>query len=585
MPPRKPKKPHVHSWETKQRMTAAQKLRADFLELIRTGIRPVEAQRILGKSLSWYEATRAKHPDWAREITNTRLALQDAALPGMDFVNFRKIYFNNYTAPHHYRMIEAFELAKPGSMTVVLAYPGSGKTTTLTDKYCHILAENPNSRICVISEGQGLSRAIIGQVSDRMSDEERFKPYHLRYGPFRVQAWKDNEAQERDPIKRAWTADYFKILAAEADQKDPSLASYGATSRIYGARFDWMIYDDIQSNETLGNTDKYLRSMRTSWMSRTNLGDAQRGKSLMIGSRVGAGDIYEAMDDHQMIDTLITIPALTVNIPPEEHYTIIKGKVVANPNCSAQPTWAAQTLQDLAEIRKFAGEEVWARTYMQDALAETSAVFTEAMIEQAKDHTRIVGPQAVGVDTWAALDPALDSGICAYLTCALSSDKLYLLDSMGRTDTHSYTDIYDWVNNWSAKYRPSRWIVEENNFQKGMQQDDRLHAIGKRHRFDIEAHRTGRNKNDTIMGIRMMANAFADGEISIPWGDEHSREVMAPLIHELRTWKPNTRGSALRMDRVVTLWFIWMRWQAEREALSATIPLLPRPSWVLRSVG
>lgn len=558
----------------------ADELREKFIGLITEGMSTTEATQAIGRKPSWYESTRKKHPDWAQRVTAARLGRGDGDLPGMDFIQFRKTYFGNSTAPHHYRMIEAFELAQPGSITTVLAFPGGGKTTTLVDKYSHILAEDPNKRICVISEGQDLSRKIIGQVSDRMSDRERFLAYHIRYGPFRVQAWDDNKREDRDPLKRPWTADYFKILAADADQKEPSLESRGVSGRIYGGRYDWLIGDDIQSNETLPNTEKLLQSLRTTWQSRLIHGQGEQGRMVLVGSRVGAGDIYEQLDDLGMIDTLITVPALTLNIPVEEHYTRINSEIVVNPDCPAAPTWDALTLLDLAKLRHRAGEHVWARTYMQDLSAETSAVFTEEMIEQAKDRTRTLGPAAVGTDTWASLDPALDSGICAYLMCAVSPSKITILDSMGRTDTHTYTDTFDWMNTWSGKYHPSRWIVEENNYQKGLLQDDRLHQIGRRHRFDIEPHRTGRNKNDTIMGIRMMANAFADGEISIPWGDDRSKEAMAPLIHELRTWKPNMRGSALRQDRVVTLWFIWMRWQSERETLNNVLPMLPRPSWI-----
>lgn len=574
----KRKVPYEASWELKKRMSAAQAVREQFVDYIAQGLTVADACKMVDRTLGWYDKTRKVHPDWAQRVTSIRLAKKDANLPGMDFVTFRDVYFGNYTAPHHYRMIEAFELARPGSMTVVLAFPSAGKSTTLADKYCHLLAEDPNTRICVISEGQDLSRKIIGQVSDRMSDPARFPAYHLRYGPFRARAWDDNERSDRDPLKRPWTADYFKILAATADEKEPSLESRGASGRMYGARYDWMVYDDIQSNETLAKTAQLLQSMRTTWKSRTLLGGGERGKSLMIGSRVGPGDIYEAMDDAGMIDTLLTIPALTLHVPAEEHFTRVGKKIVANPNCLAKPTWDTMSMQDLAEIRAFAGEEVWARTYMQDTLAETSAVFTEEMIENAKDRDRVLGPARIGTETWAAIDPALDSGICAYLACAITPDQLVILDSMGRTDTHTYTDIYDNMLRWKVKYHPSLWIVEENNFQKGMLQDDRLHTAAAP--AQVEAHRTGRNKNDTIMGIRMMANAFAAGEIRIPWGDERSREAMAPLVHELRTWKPGKRGSMLKQDRVVTLWFTWMRWQTERDMMGNVTPLLPRPSWV-----
>jgi hypothetical protein len=54
---------------------------------------------------------------------------------------------------------------------------------------------------------------------------------------------------------------------------------------------------------------------------------------------------------------------------------------------------------------------------------------------------------------------------------------------------------------------------------------------------------------------------------------------MAPLVRELRTWQPK-RGSQLKMDNVMALWFLWMKWQTEREIIGNVVPLLPRPSWV-----
>jgi hypothetical protein len=566
-------------YRPKNNMKTAARIRAQFLDLVIDGMPVGKAAVAVGRSNQWYEKTRGMHPEWAKAVTAARLAHKDATLPGADFIAFRRAHFGNDTAPHHYRIVEAFETAKPGTLTVVLGWPGLGKSTTLIDKYCHELARDPNQRICVISEGQALSRNIIGQVADRMSDESRFATYHLRYGPFRARAWEDSDREERDPRKRAWTADYFTILGADADQKDPSLASFGGTSRIYGARYDWMVFDDIQSNETMDKTDKYLQAMRTSWMSRIDLGAGKRGRMLMVGSRVGPDDIYERLDTHEMIDNLVTIPALTQHITAEEMFTRKGKQIVVNPDCPAKPTWDKLTLQQLAEVRAKVGEEVWARTYMQDVVLDGASVFTEEMLEAAKDPTRVVGKAAVGTEVWDSIDPALDSGICAYLMTAISPDKLYLLDTMGRTDTYRYEDTFDWMNTWSSRYRPAKWIIEQNNYQKGLLQTDDLRRLEQRWGFETVAHQTGRNKNDPVMGVRMMASSFANGEISIPWGDERSREVMQPLIDELRVWKPRTRGSRLKMDRVMTLWFTWMQWQVERETLNNVIPMLWRPSW------
>jgi hypothetical protein len=557
----------------------AEQTRQRFLALVTDGMPVNKAVEAVGMSTYWYDGARQRHPEWAAKVTAARLAHKDQTLPGADFVTFRKVHFGHDTAPHHYRIVEAFETAKPGSLTVVLGWPGMGKSTTLIDKYCHELARDPNQRICVISEGQALSRNIIGQVSDRMSDESRFASYHLRYGPFRARSWEDSDREDRDPRKRAWTADYFTILAADADQKDPSLASFGGTSRIYGARYDWMVFDDIQSNETIDKTDKYLRAMRTSWMSRIDLGAGNRGRMLMVGSRVGPDDIYERLDTHHMIDTLVTIPALDKHVTAEEMFHRKGKQVIANPDCSAKPTWDSMSLQQLAEVRAKAGEEIWARTYMQDVVLDGASVFTEEMLENAKDHTRVAGKSNVGMDIWGSIDPALDSGICAYLMTAITPDTLFVLDTMGRTDTYRYEDTFDWINTWSSKYRPSKWIIEQNNYQKGLLQTEQIRHLEQRWGFETVAHQTGRNKNDPVMGVRMMATSFANGEISIPWGDEATRELMQPLIDELRTWKPKTRGSAQKMDRVMSLWFAWMQWQVERETLNNVIPMLWRPSW------
>lgn len=582
MPPRS-KKPGRggarNSPYAKGRTDSAIRAREQFLECISNGLTVNESLKAVDRSPNWYTITRAKHPEWATRITEARLTRDDPTLNGIDFVRFRHLYFGFDTAEHHYKIVEAIDGTKPGELTVVLGFPGLGKTQTLTDWYSFALANDPNLRIGVVSEGQGLSRDIVSQVADRMTDTERFSMYHAKYGPFKARAWEDSERDERDPRKRPWTADYFKILASDADQKDPSLASFGATGRVYGKRFDVLILDDIQSNETLANTDKYLRSFRTSWSSRINLGGGRLGKMIAIGSRVGPGDFYEKLAEEGLIDTLVTIPALTQHVPRDEHFTVNhRGEIEINPDCPASPTWPQMSLMQLAQLRKKAGEEVWARTYMQDIVADTTSVFTDEMLEGAKDWNRALGPSAVGTDVWGSVDPALDSGQCAFMLTAVDSDRLHVLDSATFADISTYADIYHHVGKYQMRYRASLWIVEENNFQKGMLGDERLHRAARP--ADVIAHRTNRNKNDNIMGVRRMASAFIDGEIRIPWGNAETRERMTPLIEELRRWRPNVRGAHLQQDRVMTLWFAWLRWQVEREAMGGVVHLLPRPSWV-----
>ena len=538
--------------------------KAKILALIATGTRPHDAVRAVGRNIAIYEQWRMEDKEWAQRVTAARVTGGDDSLPHRDFVAFRQTFFGHDTPPHHYRMIEANERASPGTITMILGWPQCAKTSLLVDFVNWRLGpKDPNWRECVISEGQDLARKILGQVANRMTDEALFREYIMAFGPFK--------APDRD-VAKPWNADFLQILRSRNDEKEPSLEARGAGSTLYGGRYDNIDLDDIQSEKTIQLTRKLLTYIRQTVLTRP---DRERGRTTFWGSRVGPGDIYEAMLEEGMVDNLVVLPAMSAWVDRDQHFDISRkrgGEKVyhVNPDCPAQPTWdqGPGTMEFLARMRDKVGEEIWTRTFMQENFSAGAQTFTEEMIEGAKDRERGIGhARNLGVTGILMVDPALESGQCAFMSARYNAERFWITDALERHDIARTEDILDEIDHWATVHRPSVLVVEQNNFQKALVRDTRLDALAKRHGFRIEGHQTGRNKLDPVMGVSAMASSFVRGEISIPWADDVTRGRMGVLVDELRSWRRNVRGRDLKQDLVMALWFGWVLWEAERETL------------------
>lgn len=525
----------------------------------------------LSISTAHLEALRAEDPNWSERL-DLVAAFDPATATQEPFAEFRLRCFGFHSPPHHLRIQRAHEAAEPGSVTLILAFPQAGKTTLKVDRICWKLAYDPDWRFAVVSEGQDLARKIVGQVASRMTDEMVAPEYLHSFGPF----------QSPDRSK-PWNADFLSVLRSHRDQKEPSLEARGAGSTFYGGRYDDIDGDDIQSDRNIGDTNKLVRYIRQTVLTRP---DDDRGKVTFDGSRVDAGDVYRRMVDEEMVDHLVTIPALTQPVAAEEHYTRrrVDGQwvVEVNPDCPARPTWPERTsLLQLAVRRQKVGEEIWARTYMQQQVATGGAVFAESEVEACLDHGRGLGRNGLGVDCIMTIDPATDTGIAAFQMLAYSSSKLWCIDAIERTDCHRYEDTYDQVGTWAMRYRPSVVIVERNNFQKGLARDDRMLALADKFGFELWPHNTDRSKNDPVIGVKMMASAFVDQEISIPWGDEDARNAFRPLVDELGIWRPKTK---VKQNMVMATWFAWLWWEQVRQSMDRIeVVRFARPSWLNRA--
>ena len=470
-----------------------------------------------------------------------------------DFVEFRSAYLGFTTPWHQQQIIDAIESAPERSVTMILLPPGGGKTTVLEDYYNYLLGEDPNFRICVISEVQTLGRKILRRVSNRMTDRGIAGAYIDRYGPFRAPDRADN---------KPWGADRITLVQANSGERDYSLEVLGAGSTIYGASYDLIVLDDVQSLKKLSSTEKLVDYFRQDVYTRIIRANS-KGKIIIVGTRVGPDDFYERLLKMEFPIQLVKIPAL------DEHGHSYFPKKTLPDGMSL-----GFSEEELEEIRQVVGEETWSRVYMQEPVSKRGQTFTNKMVTDAQNEDRKItdldDATLPGMMRIAGLDPAL-SGHAVFRVASFDYQKLWLLDGRNEEGLARYEAIWDIVEELSAKWRPAAWVIEGNAIQGGLLRSDRIQDLSRQYGFSIVAHQTGRNKQDDIIGVASMAGSFLRHEIDIPWGDEEARRCFGPMCDELRAWRPDVPTKLLRQDEVMTLWFLHLHWYRKRSELASSV--------------
>ena len=524
--------------------------RALFMEGLREHGKIETACRIAGVTRSAYDKWRQRIPDFAERADAVRHeALQRGDQPwDGSFASFRGQFFDHMSPWFHIQAIDAYENTLPGNLTVILWPPEHGKTTLAEDYFCYKLATNPEFRITVGSEGQDMSRKILGRIRSRMEPFGPYPRYVAKFGPFVPQ----NQSGRK--TAQPWGADYFDVFKKQRhDERDYSMVGLGWRSKIAGTRTDHLHIDDIQSRVSLNLTEQMFEVFRQDWLTRPG----ENGRTTINGTRVGEDDFYERVMEEIDSDLLqvIKFPA------------IVTGK-----NGEPEPLWPEMfTMEKLDRIRRKVGEDAWSRNYMQEPSSSMSATFTDDAIQKCLNPLRSVNHEPPKDCTvYIGLDPALGSNNCVVAATPHEGKLkiLFIREDTGLTRNEQILGVVEeavlqCMRNGASV---SDVVIEAMVFQKGLSRDERLIEMTHQYGFRVREHLTGVNKYNETIGVPSMALSFMRGEIDIPYADDKStRHMVDQLIRQLKAWRPLKRGTRLRQDQVMALWFIWILWRQRKQ--------------------
>lgn len=427
--------------------------------------------------------------------------------------------------------------------------------TTLLEDYCNFkLAVDANFRISYGSGKQSHSKKVLRRVMMRMVPEGPAKEYVVRFGPFAPQE------ESRRKVTQIWNADEFDVFKRhEFDERDRNMVALGMTAQVQGTRTDLLLVDDPQSLQTLAQTDALVEKFRQDWLSRPGA----EGKTVCVGTRVGDWDFWQALIEADIVDDLIVIPA----------YDDERGWL-----------WQERYTEEFYEKKKKqVGPVAWARNYMQNPVASGEQTFTDEIIDTARNKMRSVhtAPEPISDDravpVYIGIDPSI-GGRNATMAAAFYPDKMSVLDLRSDQGLTSTAQLAQVAEDFILRYRipqvcvPKEVVAETMAFQKALETDPSFTDLRDSYGVLIRGHLTNYNKLDDDLGVAAMVRAFLTGEIEIPDADEEvTQHKMGLLRAELKAWRPNVRGSKLRQDLVMVLWFLWLRWrQTKHNALADT---------------
>lgn len=533
----------------------SQKRKKRLLELVGDGFKIIEACQHPDVDVTYktYETWRYRDRKFRADMDRARAGADAMQLEWTGTrAEFAARYFGMNYASFQLMFLDEIDRMPPGNIVLALWPPEHGKTTTFENFATQQLAEHPNYRITVASEGLNIAKKIVGRVRNRFEPNGPYPRLVQDFGPFRPPRNTDSTH-----VAQPWSQQMFNVYKkASHDERDYSMMALGWGSSIVSTRCDLLHVDDLQSTKTKGDTAKIIEWFRQDALSRPG----EHGKTSMAGTRVAEDDVYAELEDDDELEGILKV---------------IKFKAIVTDytdpdNPVQRPLWPERyTLDMLDRQRRKVKQEAWDRNYMQNpGASKKDETFGDEHIDPCKNpliSLRDVPPKDAVV--YVALDPAI-GGMNCVMAAELGPNRLRVRAIREQAGLRSNEQIMQELNAVvhrmnSHGARVTDVVIEAMNFQKGLARDERLLEMQKHYGFATREHLTGWNKYDENIGIPSMLTSFVKGEIELPWADdEYTRAEIGELITQLKKWRPRARGNKLRQDRVMALWFIWILWRS-----------------------
>lgn len=572
------------------RRKAAEARREAFLEQIKIDPAIDVACAALGVGRTTYQKWRQDWPEWAARIDvakGTHPSKTARKWTG-GFAEFRLRFFGMRTTWFQQLAVRAYEETPLGNITLILWPPEHGKTTLFEDFASYKLAVDPTFRFCVGSEKLGMSRKVLGRVKKRMEPDSPFKEYLKKWGPFFPQSG------EPGATRQPWGADYFNVWKKGShDERDYNMVALGMTSAIAGTRTDHLHVDDPQSLKSyqanpIDSSTKLLEIFRQDWLTRPG----EHGRTTINGTRVGGSDFYE----------------MVMEVFPPEILRVIKFPAITyyEERDAYAPLWeydetdrSGYTPEMLDRLKIKVGADAWARNYMQNPLDAGDATFSDDVIAQAMNPLRSIkdGPDA-HAPVIIMVDPGFGTNVVTAAQIGMKMRLLKIQEDLRFTRTEQIIgrieDQILWIEGFRNGAHVTDVVIEEMAFQKGMLTDRQLLSLQQRWGFAIRGHLTNANKYDENIGVASMARDMRMGNIEIPYADDEiTQPMMDQIVRQLKAWRPRKRGTELRQDQVMALWFGWILWRERRGTEETTdssfsfkgMPWSPTRSGLLTPMG
>lgn len=566
------------------------------------------AMKAVDRQPKTYEMWRRDDKDFAARVDAVRAARVAALADGkemptapvaknMSFEAFCKEYLDIDLYAHQRAWVDVLEGRTPEMVEggrfvqgnprriLINVPPGHAKSTTLTALYpVYRICMNPRVRIIIISQTKNLADKFLGQIKQFLTSP-KYAKMHATFAP--GGSWKVPGKQ--------WTANRIFVAGSDAvldddgvPNKDATVEALGYGSQIYGMRSDLIILDDVATLDNAHQHEKQIRKINQDIASRLH-----GGKLMVVGTRVGPTDLYSELSNAENYTSgkspwthLVQPAVLQFADNPADWTTLWPKSTSPYDEESEADENGLYTMFDghmLETIRDSMPLSTWSLVYMQQSMSEDS-VFNQKCVLASVDGMRKPGPLRAGAMghprsggegmwTIASMDPAMSGETFTIVgKVDRNTQKRWVENAFVQASPHA-TYFRELIKSVTVEYGVNEWVIEEQGFQGFLVHDPEIRLFLSSRGVRMTGHYTGKNKADPDFGVASVAPLFGslrrinegagrevhNGDNLIHLPDQSQSQGVKTLIEELLTWVPGTRGSKLRQDGPMALWFFELR--------------------------
>ncbi len=384
------------------------------------------------------------------------------------------------------------------------------------------IGNDPSIRILVLSNTHGqaakIARAIAAYIESSNELHEVFPDLYPT----------DRKVESWQPLSGSLT------VRRPTVSKDPTVSVSGVHGNILGARYDFVILDDILDPENTRTSEG--RKALIDWLQATVHGRlTAKAKMMVVGTAFHPEDAL-----HYYAKAFSRGELRAFKYPVLDDY--------------GHPRWPEQWPRDRIEKRRLELSPLeFSRQMMCTAHDDSSAYFKREWIDVCKGRgmektlcTQGLMHDIHGYKTITGVDLAVQQHASADLTCLFTiivhpdGTREVLNIESGRW---AGPEIVERIADTHRRYR-SLIIIENNAAQTYLEQYTRARGI------PVRGFTTGRNKAHPEFGIESLAGELAHGQWIIPCAGGMHKEVQA-WVDELLYYDPASHTG----DRLMASWF------------------------------
>lgn len=579
-----------------------------FLDGVAAGLTHADAVKATARGLKTIDNWRASDKEFAAKLDDIHAKRKSAKDRGvaarasnMDFATWRKEFLGVDTFPHQEAWIkllngeeytprpgELYEPSDPNRI-IINVPPFHAKSSTLTIDYpVYRICMNPNIRIIIVSKRLDQAKKFLYAIKSRLTSS-RYAALQAAYAP--EGGFKPDRADGA-----SWGMEKIYVRGVDSGEKDPTVEALGMGGQIYGSRADLIIMDDCIVSANAMQSDQQIN-----WLESEVENRVRDGKILIVGTRLAPKDMYKELrngDRYLSGETpwsYLRQPAVLRYADEPKDWETLWPWSTSPMETGQQPDenghYAAWPGERMARERNKKPPRIWALVYQQEDLSDDS-IFHPSLIAGATNRMRKPGPLTSGAPGHpntgmdgqyiiASMDPAMAGDT---FTLVMAIDKYAPHGTVNRRLMNAWVKtsptpayIRDHIKMVTEQYGVDEWVIEQNAFQLFLTQDEEVNRFLQQRGVRLTPHYTSKNKQDPDFGVASVATLFGSfkehangnrtnldpaGDHLVELPDPNLSEGVRALIEQLVSWQPGIRGSKLKMDGPMALWFAELRARA-----------------------